>query len=60
MPPSEHTPDLDLGDTVSLMTGNVENDNYKDESSVYYGFDNPYRRLKQKEHIYDMQTSSLR
>lgn len=54
MPVSEHTPDPDLGDAVSLMTGNVENDNYKDESSVYYGFDNPYRRLKQKEHIYDM------
>lgn len=54
MPVSEHTPDPDLGDSVSLMTGNVENDNYKDESSVYYGFDNPYRRLKQKEHIYDM------
>lgn len=44
--------DPDLGDEV--INNTLENDNYKDGSNVYYGFSNPYRRMKQKEHIYDL------
>lgn len=46
-----YTPNADLGEEV--LSGNVENDNYKDDNSQYYDFANPYRRLKQREHIYD-------
>lgn len=42
-----------LGDEV--INDTLENDNYKEPNSggVYYHFDNPYRRMKQKEHIED-------
>lgn len=46
-----YTPDADLGEEV--VSGNVENDNYKDDNSQYYDFANTYRRLKQREHIED-------
>lgn len=45
--------DPDLGDDDS-QGDEINNDNYLDENDEYYVFDNPYRRLKQKEHIYDM------
>ena len=44
--------DPDLGDDDSIGDY-INNDNYLDEDGVYYHFDNPYRKLKQKEHIYD-------
>lgn len=52
--PLYDTPDYDpdLGDDDSIGDY-INNDNYKDESDQYYHFDNEYRRLKQKEHIYD-------
>lgn len=46
--------DPDLGDDDS-QGDEINNDNYLDENDNYYVFDNPYRRMKQKEHIYDFQ-----
>ena len=42
--------DPDLGDVV--ISNTLENDNYK-ENGTYLHFDNPHRKLKQKEHIED-------
>lgn len=42
--------DPDLGDVV--VNDTLENNNYK-ENGTYRHFDNPYRKLKQKEHIED-------
>lgn len=42
--------DADLGDIV--ISNTLENENYK-ENGTYIHFDNPYRKLKQKEHIED-------
>lgn len=52
--PLYDTPDYDpdLGDEDS-QGDYINNDNYLDENDNYYVFDNPYRRLKQKERIYD-------
>lgn len=45
------TPDADLGEEV--VSGNIENDNYK-ENGTYLSFANPHRKMRQKEHIYDL------
>lgn len=44
--------DPDLGDDDS-QGDYINNDSYLDENDNYYVFDNPLRKLKQKEHIYD-------
>lgn len=46
-----YTPNAFIGEEV--VSGNVENGNYKDDGNQYYDFPNPLRKLKQKEHIYD-------
>lgn len=49
---ADTTPDADMGDTVVDTT--INNPYYEKANKQYYHFDNPLRRLKQKEHIYDI------
>ena len=49
----DYTPDTEIGDEVSGTT--VNNYNYIESGGTHYNFKNTYRRLRQKEHIYDYQ-----